>query len=302
MSSRDAERVGQHLRVVRVGERQHRIGRADHQRIEALLEHPDLEQVDQRPGTEQAHEPEDRKQDGGEHADALHRMHRHEAETHSNRRVRRPRHGVGLSQDLVGVGEQDAVVAVVVAGRRQHLRRHPWDGGVRQGIDELLGPLVLWGDRHHHGDAQDLAQARRVDLAPSLFQLVVHVEDQHGRLLELGQLEREQQGPPEVLGVRHLHDGRARSLIEQLTGDSGFIAARRQIVDPRRVHDLDLAPVEGGFGPYHLDRGPGVVGDRDVAAGEVLEQNTLPDIGIAYEYGRLPHGTASLLSGKSVLK
>jgi hypothetical protein len=57
---------------------------------------------------------------------------------------------------------------------------------------------------------------------------------------ELGDLEREQQGPPEVLGVRHLDHGRARVLLQELQGHAGVVAARREIVDAGGIDDVDL--------------------------------------------------------------
>ena len=66
---------------------------------------------------------------------------------------------------------------------------------------------------------------------------VHHVESEDGGDLEFGQLEGDQQGAAQVLGVEHLHDRVELPGEQELAAEHAVLAAREDGVDPGSVDD-----------------------------------------------------------------
>ncbi len=160
------------------------------------------------------------------------------------------------------------------------------DASSLQCLDQLRGALTRRGDAANNRQTQELREPLDVDPAAALVELVVHVEHQHHRPAQLGELQRQEEGAPQVLGIGDLNDRGIRALLERAQRDGGLFASLAQIVQTRRVDQLPVAAVEVGAGAKHLHRRAGIVRHRDVALGEVLEQQALPDVRVAYQNQR----------------
>ena len=145
-------------------------------------------------------------------------------------------------------------------------------------------PWAARGDRRAHRHAERGLEPRQVDADPAGLGLVVHVEHEHRRHLELPELQRQQQRAPQVLRVGDLHHDRAvlpAHRAHEVPGDLLVLAQRQQRVEPRRVDHLGAGAGEPS--PVDLDRRPRVVGDRGAQTGERVEQRALADVRVAEE-------------------
>ena len=176
-----------------------------------------------------------------------------------------------------GWATQDPAVATVSEGG---LVRDP---RVRDRLSERIDAAAFRGHGDDDRDAQDLAEPVGLNAAATLFQLVGHVEDQQHGLLALDELQRQEECPAEVLRVGNLDDRRIGLLRQQSDCDAGVFGARRQVVDPGRVDDLEFVSVQVRLRPDDLHCCSWVVRNHHVVVCQVLEEKALADVRIAGE-------------------
>ena len=102
--------------------------------------------------------------------------------------------------------------------------------------------------------------------------------------LELAELEGEQQGAAEVLGVGDLDDDRALLAAhgpDEVPGHLLVLAQGQERVEAGRVDDLGSVPARRPA--VDLDGRAGVVRDGGPQAGERVEERALADVGVAEE-------------------
>jgi hypothetical protein len=114
--------------------------------------------------------------------------------------------------------------AVAVAGERRRTRcPGPLDGRA-----QLVHTAARHGDHRHDLDAQALAQQPQVQAHAEAVGLVHHVERQHQRPAELGELQRERQHALEVLRVDDVHQhvrGTPSSTMRCVTRSSSVVGS-----------------------------------------------------------------------------
>ena len=167
-----------------------------------------------------------------------------------------------------------------VLGHRDVVARHP---RVRQRLEDSRQPLRLRRDRGAHRDAELRLEPAQVVADAARLCLVVHVQHEHRRNLELPELQRDEQRAPEVLRVGHLHDHgavRAADRAHEVPRDLLVLAHREERVQARRVDDLGARREPTAV---DLDRGARVVGDGGAKARERVEEGTLADVRVAEE-------------------
>ncbi len=193
------------LQLVRVRKGQHGVDCLNSQRVEPLLEHADLEGIDQRAGAEQPHEPEDPHHDQGQKRQSLERVHGPKTQPHAEPRLGRLPQSVGFGEDLVSAIQSHLIALVILPELPAVEAIHAGLAGPRQRLDHAVDTGVL----NRHGaddrDPQDFAQSVDVDAGPAAPKLIHHVENKNDRATQLGELESQEKGPAQVLGVRHLH-------------------------------------------------------------------------------------------------
>ncbi len=117
--------------------------------------------------------------------------------------------------------------------------------------------------------------------------LVTHVQAQRQRQFHLGQLDGEQQDAAQVLGIPDLQHAAITAVQQNVAGDLLVLGGGNQRVGSRCVHGIAAAPAPHGAGgepaAADLHGGAGIVGDRDVGAGEPAEEDALADVGIAHQ-------------------
>ena len=160
----------------------------------------------------------------------------------------------------------------------------PWRAGRRERRGHALDSQAPGGHGGAHRDAERRLEPAQVEPDPPRLRLVVHVEDENGRHLELAELQGEQQRAAQVLGVGDLDDDRAlfpAHGAHEVPGDLLVLAQRDERVEARGVDDLDVGPAEAAA--VDLDGRAGVVRDGGPQAGERVEEGALAHVGVAEE-------------------
>ena len=77
-----------------------------------------------------------------------------------------------------------------------------------------------------------LTESADVDVAASLVQFIHDIEHKHHRSLEFSQLQRQEQGPPEVLGIGDLNDDGIRIVEQNIAGNPCVLATAGHCCTP----------------------------------------------------------------------
>ncbi len=219
----------------------------------------------------------------------------------------RPERGAGGGKERRDALERDLQCGIV-GGREA---RHP---SVFEHLEQGAKPGLAGRHHRHHRHPEKLGEPSGVDRHAARARLVHHVEDEDHRHAELGELQRDEQRAAQVLRIRHLHHRRPAMGEEDVARDPLVVGDRDQGIDAGSVDDFEA----GRAGPVlrrqidealelahdrarrppprHLDRGARVIGHGHVAAGEMAEEDALPDVRIADEKQRLEATAAGFCS------
>ena len=159
--------------------------------------------------------------------------------------------------------------------------REPAPALVADGAPQVVESFAPGCDRAEDPDAEPLLEPVAVDADADLGRLVVHVEIEREGEAQLGELGAQNQRPPQVLGVGHLHDG-GRGLGEQDVAGHGLVLGHgEEAVDAGRIEHLVRDAVDLRLAARHGDRGARVVRYGDVASSEEAEEHALADVRVA---------------------
>ncbi len=167
------------------------------------------------------------------------------------------------------------VVAAVGRIERGH-------GRAADRLAQFRDAAALGGHRLDHGNAQPRRQPGGVDHDAVHPRLVGHVQHEHHRPADRGELGGQHQPAPEVSGVRHLDDDVRVAGVEDAPRDELVFGERPfERRDAGRVDEF--AHLAARHHPALRQRhgGPGVIRDDGVLAGQASEQDALADVGVA---------------------
>ena len=138
---------------------------------------------------------------------------------------------------------------------------------------------ALQGGDLHHAAAELARQFGGIDLIAVLVHEVDHIDRDHHRDPEFGQLGRQVQVPFQVGAVEDIQD-RVGALPDQvIPGDDLFERVGRERIDTRQVGDHN-AVVPFQFPLFLLDRHPRPVSDELVGTRQSVEQRRFPAVGV----------------------
>ncbi len=173
----------------------------------------------------------------------------------------------------------------------------PGCGGLRNEAEQLVDAHAHGGNGRVDRNAEPRCETGCVDLDAAGLAIVDHVEvEDHGDA-ELGQLQGQEQGAPQVFGITDLNDRIRPRSQDHVPGDFLVLRLRHQAVHARGIDDLIGLTVDPQMAARDFHRGAGVVGDDRVLAGDLAEDHRFADIGIADKDDRsgVPAGFGHLI-------
>ena len=152
-------------------------------------------------------------------------------------------------------------------------------------LNQLPDALAPAGTHGQHGDAERLAQARRIDLDAEAARLIAHVQRHQHRQGEGLQLQQQAQLAGDLAGVEHQQQQIGRGVAQKALHHRLVLTAAAEVVDARQVHQLvgGAAGISRHRAPQQLHREPGPVGDFGIAAGEAVVEGGLAGVGHAQQ-------------------
>jgi len=157
----------------------------------------------------------------------------------------------------------------------------PGRGGLRDETEQLVDAHTHGGDGRVDRNAEPRRETGCVDLDAAGLAIVDHVQvEDHGDA-ELGQLQGQEEGAPQVLGITDLDDRIRPRGQDHVPGDFLVLGLGHQAVHARCIDDLIGLTVDPQMAARDFHRGAGVVGDDRILAGDLAEDHRFADIGIA---------------------
>ena len=110
------------------------------------------------------------------------------------------------------------------------------------------------------------------------------------------ELEGEEKAATQVLGIGHLDHGPGLFFQQNIPGNLLIFRHGDKAVRAGGVYQHKAATIQGGVPIGDFNGGAGVVGNRNIMAGEEAEDNALAHIGVAYQDDAPPVFGAKALS------
>ena len=170
--------------------------------------------------------------------------------------------------------------------------------GVLNRLNERVHALTARGNRGDDGDVQGGLDELGAHRQPAGAGFIHHVEGQHLRNAHFGDLDGQQQGAAQVLGIANLQDGLQRVAQQHLGGDPFILAAGGEADDAWSIQHHNLWQ---GFGQPlgNFYGGAGIVGDHGILPGQAVEENGFSDVGVA-DQGDFPTGQGRSRCGSAM--
>ena len=168
------------------------------------------------------------------------------------------------------------------AGKVVHREPLPLRSGGDRGFGGLLHALALERGDLHHGRPEPAGKFREIDLIAVLAHDVHHVDGDHHRDPEFGQLGGEVEIAFEVGAVDDVQDGLRRLVDEIIPGDDLLLRIRRKRVNSRQIGDDDVF-VFPETPLLFFDRDAGPVSNVLIGSREGIEERGFATVRIARE-------------------
>ena len=148
-------------------------------------------------------------------------------------------------------------------------------------ISQLVDPLPGKSNRRDDRSAEKSAEFFKIKFQPAFFRVIDHIEDQHHRQIQLGELRGEVEVSLGVAGVDHV-ENHIDLTVQQLP-ERHLLLRRRggEAVDARQVNQFHRKILNPAGSAFPFDGNPRIISDMLPGSSQRVEDGGLAAIGIS---------------------